>query len=51
MKSLLLYTSLVEMAGCTVHAPEIIQDERGQWFISSADHPHRGVSVAPLVWE
>ena len=35
----------------TVHAPEIIQDENGEWFMSSADHPHRGVSVAPLVWE
>ena len=35
----------------TVHAPEIIQDEDGRWFISSADYPHRGVSVAPLVWE
>lgn len=35
----------------TVHAPEIIQDESGKWFISSADYPHRGVSVAPLAWE
>lgn len=34
----------------TVHAPEIIRDESGQWFISSADFPHRGVSVIPLVW-
>ena len=39
------------IAEFTVHAPEIIQDEGGQWFISSADHPHRGVSVAPLAWE
>jgi hypothetical protein len=39
------------LAEYTVHAPEIIQDESGQWFISSADHPHRGVSVAPLSWE
>ena len=35
----------------TVHAPEIVHDEGGQWFISSTDHPHRGISVAPLVWE
>ena len=35
----------------TVHAPEIIQSEDGQWFISSADHPDRGIGVAPLVWE
>jgi len=39
------------LAEFTIHAPEIIQDESGQWFISSADHPHRGVSVAPLTWE
>jgi beta-fructofuranosidase len=36
------------VAEFTVHAPEIIQDENGQWFMSSADYPHRGVSVAPL---
>ena len=39
------------LAEFTVHAPEILQDKSGQWFISSADHPHRGVSVAPLAWE
>jgi len=39
------------IAEFTIHAPEVIQDEGGQWFISSADHPHRGVSVAPLAWE
>ena len=36
------------IAEFTVHAPEIIQAEDGHWFMSSADHPHRGVSVAPL---
>jgi beta-fructofuranosidase len=35
----------------TAHAPEIIQDEDGQWFLSSADYPHRGINVAPLIWE
>ena len=39
------------LAEYTVHAPEIIQDEGGQWFMSTTDHPHRGISVAPLVWE
>lgn len=39
------------LAEYTVHAPEIIEDEDGRWFMSSADHPHRGVSVAPLAWE
>jgi beta-fructofuranosidase len=35
----------------TVHAPEIIQAEDGQWFISTTDHPYRGIGLAPLVWE
>jgi beta-fructofuranosidase len=39
------------LAEFTVHAPEIIQDENGQWFMSTTDHPHRGISVAPLAWE
>jgi beta-fructofuranosidase len=39
------------LAEYTVHAPEIIQDESGQWYMSSVDHPHRGISVAPLAWE
>jgi beta-fructofuranosidase len=33
------------------HAPEIFQDEEGQWFISSVEWPRRGVSIARLVWE
>lgn len=33
------------------HAPEIFQDETGDWFISSVEWPHRGVSIARLVWE
>lgn len=40
-----------ELTELTIHAPELIQDESGQWFISSADHPHQGVSVAPLEWK
>jgi len=33
------------------HAPEIIQDEQGDWYISSVEWPCRGVSLARLVWE
>ena len=33
------------------HAPEVFQDEEGDWFISSAEWPQRGVSIARLVWE
>jgi hypothetical protein len=33
------------------HAPELFQDEEGDWYISSVEWPHRGVSIARLVWE
>ena len=33
------------------HAPEIIRDEKGNWYISSVQWPNRGVSVAPLRWK
>jgi hypothetical protein len=32
-------------------APELFQDEDGGWWISSAERPHRGVSIAPVKWE
>lgn len=32
------------------HAPEVFQDEQGNWFVSSAEWPRRGVSIAPLTW-
>ena len=40
-----------EVAVLDAHAPEIFQDEVGDWFISSVEWPHRGVSIARLVWE
>ena len=33
------------------HAPEIFQDEDGDWYISSVEWPSRGVSIARLAWE
>ena len=33
------------------HAPEVFRSEDGRWFISSAEWPSRGVSLAELVWE
>lgn len=39
------------VAQLQAHAPEIFRDEDGDWFISSVEWPHRGVSVAPLAWE
>lgn len=40
-----------QVAVIDAHAPEIFQDEAGDWFVSSAEWPHRGVSIARLVWE
>nr|WP_320119469.1 family 43 glycosylhydrolase [uncultured Marinifilum sp.] len=33
------------------HAPEIFQDEEGQWYISSAEWPKRGISVDKIFWK
>ena len=33
------------------HAPEFFQDEDGDWWISSAERPFRGVSIAPIKWK
>jgi beta-fructofuranosidase len=33
------------------HAPEIVQGEKGDYFISSADYPQRGINLARLVWK
>ncbi|MFY0626953.1 MAG: family 43 glycosylhydrolase [Reichenbachiella sp.] len=32
------------------HAPEIFQDEDGDWYISSVEWPKRGVSIDKLEW-
>ena len=40
-----------EVAVLDAHAPEIFQDEAGDWFISSVEWPHWGVSIARLVWK
>lgn len=40
-----------EICRLEAHAPEVFQDESGQWYISSAEWPNRGISVARLVWE
>lgn len=39
-----------ELTRLHAHAPEIFQDEDGDWYISSAQYPYRGVSLARLVW-
>ena len=40
-----------ELTRLNAHAPEIFQDEQGDWYISSAQYPRRGVSLARLVWD
>jgi len=39
-----------QIATLNSHAPEIFQDEEGQWYISSVEWPNRGVSVDKLEW-
>jgi len=40
-----------EIAQIDAHAPEIFQGEgKNEWYISSAEWPCRGVSIAPLEW-
>lgn len=38
------------VATLNAHAPEVFQDEDGQWYISSAEWPRRGVSIDKLDW-
>jgi hypothetical protein len=33
------------------HAPEILQGEDGQWYLSSVEWPNRGVSIDKLYWD
>jgi beta-fructofuranosidase len=40
-----------EVAILESHASEVFQGEDGQWYLSSAEWPQRGVSIARLVWE
>ncbi len=33
------------------HAPELLQDADGQWYIASVFYPQNGLSLAPIRWE
>jgi len=39
------------IAELKTHAPEIFQDEKQNWFISSVQYPARGISVARMTWK
>ena len=45
------FDGAAEVAQLESHAPEVLQGEDGQWYISSAEWPARGVSIARLRWE
>jgi len=45
------FTSRCELPAIRAHAPEVFRGEDGGWYVSSAEWPCRGVSIAPLVWE
>ncbi|MFH0965740.1 MAG: family 43 glycosylhydrolase [Planctomycetota bacterium] len=38
------------IARLDAHAPEILRGEKGDWYISSAEWPSRGINLAPLRW-
>ena len=45
------FNGLSPITELEAHAPEIFQDEYENWYISSAERPKRGISIAKLVWE
>lgn len=47
----LRFDGATEVAQLDSHAPEVFQGEDGQWYISSAEWPRRGMSIARLRWE
>lgn len=46
-----IYDPKAAVAELKAHAPEIFQDEDGDWYISSAQYPVRGVSIDRLRWQ
>ena len=45
------FDTIREIAQLEAHAPEIFKgDGDDEWYISSAEWPHRGISIAPLEW-
>ena len=39
------------LAELHAHAPELFQDEQGDWYLASVEWPYRGVSIAPIGWK
>jgi hypothetical protein len=40
-----------KLATLRAHAPELFQDEQGDWYLASAEWPNRGISIAPMGWK
>ncbi len=49
-RTLETFSNVPCIAQLNAHAPELFQDEQGDWYIASAEWPHRGVSIAPIEW-
>jgi hypothetical protein len=45
------FNSARQVAAFNAHAPEIVHEDDGRWFVTSAEWPERGLSIAELVWE
>lgn len=39
------------IAELAAHAPEVFRDEQGDWYMTSAEWPVRGISCAKLAWD
>lgn len=48
---LLRFDAGSELTVLDAYAPEILQDETGEWHISSVQCPCRGVSITRLAWD
>ena len=39
-----------QIAEFDAHAPELFQDEDGDWYLASVEWPSRGISIVPIKW-
>lgn len=47
----LVYDVDREVTRLQSHAPEVFRGEDSRWYVSSAEWPQRGISIAPLIWK
>jgi len=46
----LSFIDAAQVSAFEAHAPEVVQDTDGEWFVSSVEWPRRGMSLAMLEW-